>query len=118
MGDSTNEEPEPDCTNADVLGSSKKTDHDDAGGQTRAAGAFQGGNVSIRKLFSMADGWDVLLMVLGTLAACVRGSASFVNMLLFGKIFESFGQSTGDPRSNFDSDDFPDKLLKVHHPLF
>ncbi|CAM6091333.1 unnamed protein product [Calypogeia fissa] len=70
--------------------------------------------VPIGKLYSLADGWDVTLMFLGTVGACIRGSSIFVNIFLYGRIFKSFGQAT-DPTqidySNYRT--FPDQLLQV-----
>ena len=50
--------------------------------------------VSHRKLFSFADSTDVFLMVLGTIGAVVNGVSLPLMTLLFGRLFDSFGQST------------------------
>ena len=50
--------------------------------------------VSYGKLFSFADSSDVLLMVLGTMAAMANGTSMPLLTLLFGRLANSFGHST------------------------
>ena len=48
------------------------------------------------KLFSFADGWDWVLMALGTLGGIVHGLAQPVGYLLLGKALDAFGKNIGD----------------------
>ncbi|EPS64351.1 hypothetical protein M569_10429, partial [Genlisea aurea] len=47
--------------------------------------------VSILKLFSFADGYDCLLMFLGSIGACVHGASVPVFFVFFGKIINIIG---------------------------
>ncbi|PIA36654.1 hypothetical protein AQUCO_03300102v1 [Aquilegia coerulea] len=45
------------------------------------------------KLFSFADSWDILLMVVGTIASVVNGISMPVMTLLLGDLTDAFGQN-------------------------
>lgn len=47
-------------------------------------------SVSLGKLFSYADKWDILLMVLGTIGAIGNGAAQPISFIIFGKVLEKF----------------------------
>jgi ATP-binding cassette subfamily B (MDR/TAP) protein 1 len=50
--------------------------------------------VSLLGMFRYADRLDVLLMVVGTVAAVGNGMAEPLVTVLFGKVIDSFGDST------------------------
>ncbi|KAJ8632463.1 hypothetical protein MRB53_025799 [Persea americana] len=62
--------------------------------------------VPFYKLFSFADSTDVLLMIVGTVAAAANGVATPLMTILFGQLMDSFGQ-TPDPH------EIVDKISKV-----
>ncbi|KAJ0989938.1 hypothetical protein J5N97_008294 [Dioscorea zingiberensis] len=47
--------------------------------------------VPFAKLFSFADGWDYLLMAIGSLGACVHGASVPVFFIFFGKLINIIG---------------------------
>ncbi|KAI3935537.1 hypothetical protein MKW92_025166 [Papaver armeniacum] len=51
--------------------------------------------VPFLKLFSFADSKDILLMVIGTVAAFANGWSMPLLTILFGKLVNTFGQGTG-----------------------
>ena len=63
--------------------------------------------VPFYKLFSFADSTDVLLMIVGTVAAAANGVATPLMTILFGQLMDSFGQ-TPDPH------EIVDKISKVY----
>lgn len=63
--------------------------------------------VPFYKLFSFADSTDVLLMIVGTIAASVNGVAMPLMTVLFGELMDSFGQTP-------DTHQIVDKISKVH----
>lgn len=54
-------------------------------------------SVAFYKLFSFADSYDVLLISLGTLGACVHGIAIPIFFIFFGKLIDAFGKYYNDP---------------------
>lgn len=54
-------------------------------------------SVAFYKLFSFADSYDVLLIFLGTLGACVHGIAIPIFFIFFGKLIDAFGKYDNDP---------------------
>lgn len=48
------------------------------------------------KLFSFADSTDVVLMIVGTIAAVGNGLSLPLMTVLFGEVTDSFGQNQGD----------------------
>jgi ATP-binding cassette subfamily B (MDR/TAP) protein 1 len=50
--------------------------------------------VSLLGMFRYADRLDILLMAVGTVAAVANGVAEPLVSLLFGKVIDSFGDST------------------------
>lgn len=59
--------------------------------------ADKGGSVAFYKLFSFADPLDYVLMVFGTVGACVHGAAIPVFFIFFGKLINAFGSNVTDP---------------------
>ncbi|KAK8965280.1 ABC transporter B family member 14 [Platanthera guangdongensis] len=49
-------------------------------------------------LFYFADGLDFLLMLLGTIGSCIHGAALPVFFVLFGKLIDSLGSLSTNPR--------------------
>ena len=47
--------------------------------------------VPFAKLFAFADGWDYLLMTVGSLGACVHGASVPVFFIFFGKLINIIG---------------------------
>ncbi|MED6207756.1 ATP-binding cassette sub- B member 9 [Stylosanthes scabra] len=72
--------------------SSATRDNDDGGGK-RKNKANQ--KVPFYKLFSFADRLDVILMIVGTLAAIGNGLSQPLMTVIFGKLINTFG--SGDP---------------------
>ncbi|XP_050385288.1 ABC transporter B family member 19-like [Argentina anserina] len=54
------------------------------------------GALGFGKLLSYADGWDWIMMVLGTLGSVVHGMAFPVGYLLLGKALNAFGSNIND----------------------
>ena len=54
-------------------------------------------SVAFWRLFSFADGYDVLLIILGTVGACVHGVAIPVFFIFFGKLINAFGTYYNNP---------------------
>lgn len=52
--------------------------------------------IAFYKLFSFADTFDVLLMVLGTLGSVGNGTSLPLMSLLLGNVIDSFGQNQND----------------------
>lgn len=50
------------------------------------------------KLLSYADGWDWLLMALGTLGSIVHGMAQPVGYFLLGRALDAYGKNANNPR--------------------
>lgn len=81
-------------------------------------------SVPFYKLFSCADGLDLLLMSLGSLGAVVHGSAMPVFFLFFGDLVNGFGKNQEDPSKMTHevskvSDTASFLLLSLRlHPLF
>jgi hypothetical protein len=59
--------------------------------------ADKGGSVAFYKLFSFADSVVYVLMVFGTIGACVNGAAIPVFFIFFGKLINAFGSNVTDP---------------------
>lgn len=59
--------------------------------------AEKGGSVAFYKLFSFADPVDYMLMMFGTVGACVHGAAIPVFFIFFGKLINAFGSNVTDP---------------------
>eukprot|EP00249_Psilotum_nudum_P035954 c6024_g1_i2 orf=53-607(-) len=55
-----------------------------------------GGSIPYYRLFSFADGCDIVMLILATMGAVVNGVAMPILILLFGNVFNSFGQNTDD----------------------
>ncbi|KAG2490598.1 hypothetical protein HYH03_010991 [Edaphochlamys debaryana] len=62
--------------------------------------------VPFLKLFSTADKWDILLMVLGTIGAIGNGTLLPLFAIFFGDFTDAFGSDTTSP-------DFVDKVSKI-----
>ena len=56
-------------------------------------------SVSYYKLYSFADSYDILLIFLGTVGACVHGVAIPVFFVFFGKLIDAFGKYSNDPET-------------------
>ncbi|KAJ3670700.1 hypothetical protein LUZ60_008126 [Juncus effusus] len=54
------------------------------------------GKVSMLKLFKLADGADVTLMVVGTIAAVAIGISQPMMTFIFGQIVDAFGGADSD----------------------
>lgn len=54
--------------------------------------------ISIRELFSFADGLDRILIIVGTIAAICNGLAQPLMTLVFGQLINAFGQNTTDTK--------------------
>ncbi|KAJ1687410.1 hypothetical protein LUZ63_018800 [Rhynchospora breviuscula] len=54
------------------------------------------GKVSMLKLFKFADGFDLWLMVIGTIAALVNGISQPMMTFIFGQMVDAFGGATSD----------------------
>ncbi|KAL5996683.1 hypothetical protein ACLOJK_007602 [Asimina triloba] len=61
-------------------------------------GGANAGNerVPFFKLFSFADGSDMLLMLVGTIGAIANGLAMPIMTVIFGQLINSFGNSTNN----------------------
>ncbi|GJN17981.1 hypothetical protein PR202_gb05092 [Eleusine coracana subsp. coracana] len=55
-----------------------------------------GKKVAFTSLFRYADGTDVLLMVIGTVAALANGVSQPLMTLIFGQMINAFGEATSD----------------------
>ena len=53
-------------------------------------------SVAYYKLYSFADSYDVLLIFLGTMGACMHGVAIPVFFVFFGKLIDAFGKYSND----------------------
>ncbi|KAG6550059.1 hypothetical protein Mapa_008573 [Marchantia paleacea] len=53
--------------------------------------------VPFYKLFMFADWWDYLLIVLGTIGACVHGVSVPIFFLFFGALIDAFGANYANP---------------------
>ena len=80
----------------EVLNNDTDDDDDDDDGNGKKQPEAQP-SVSMYKLFSFADSLDYLLMLLGTLGACVHGAAIPVFFIFFGKLIDAFGAHATDP---------------------
>jgi ATP-binding cassette subfamily B (MDR/TAP) protein 1 len=69
----------------------------DGDGKKKVQAEAKQPTVALYQLFSFADGLDYLLMLLGTLGACVHGAAIPVFFIFFGKLIDAFGAHAGDP---------------------
>lgn len=56
----------------------------------------QNNKVAFYKLFSFADSWDIVLMILGSISAIANGVAKPLMLLVLGQIINSVG--TSDPK--------------------
>lgn len=56
-------------------------------------------SVPYYKLYSFADSYDVFLIFLGTLGACVHGVAIPVFFIFFGRLINAFGEYADDPET-------------------
>ncbi|BBN07935.1 ATP-binding cassette, subfamily B (MDR/TAP), member 1 [Marchantia polymorpha subsp. ruderalis] len=54
--------------------------------------------VPFYKLFMFADWWDYLLIVLGTIGACVHGVSVPIFFLFFGALIDAFGANYANPQ--------------------
>ena len=54
-------------------------------------------SVPLYQLFSFADGVDYVLMILGTIGACVHGASIPVFFIFFGKLINAFGSHASEP---------------------
>lgn len=61
--------------------------------------------VPFYKLFSFADGWDIVMMISGTLAAIGSGLSMPLSTVIFGQVINSFAGSN--------SDSFAHEVVKV-----
>lgn len=64
------------------------------------------GTVPFHKLFSFADSYDMLLMIVGTIGAVGNGLCLPIMTILFGELIDSFGQ-------NQNNNDVVDAVSKV-----
>ena len=56
----------------------------------------KGGKASFHDLFKNADAADVVLMLVGTVAALASGMAQVVMSIIFGRMVDAFGGATRD----------------------
>ncbi|KAK6162168.1 hypothetical protein DH2020_002009 [Rehmannia glutinosa] len=59
-------------------------------------------SVGIRKLFAFADGYDYLLMFVGSIGACVHGASVPVFFIFFGKLINLIGTTHLFPKETSD----------------
>lgn len=69
------------------------TTQSSGGGERRVVKGDDQQKVSFFKLFSFADRFDVVLMVVGTIAAMGNGVSQPLMTLIFGQLINSFGSS-------------------------
>lgn len=65
-------------------------------------------SVAYYKLYSFADAYDGLLIILGTVGACMHGVAIPVFFIFFGKLIDAFGTYYSEP------DTMSEEVSKVH----
>ena len=68
--------------------------------------------VPFLKLFSFADKWDVFLMAMGSLGACVHGASVPVFFIFFGKLINIIGLAYLFPT------EVSDRVAKVSYYFF
>jgi ATP-binding cassette subfamily B (MDR/TAP) protein 1 len=71
--------------------------------ENNAKKAAKGGKVPFHGLFKKADVTDVMLMLVGTVAALGSGMSQVVMTIIFGRMVDAFGGATPDtilPRVN------------------
>lgn len=54
-------------------------------------------SIPLYQLFSFADGLDYVLMIMGTIGACVHGASIPIFFIFFGKLINAFGSHASEP---------------------
>ncbi|KAL6615850.1 hypothetical protein ACP70R_038120 [Stipagrostis hirtigluma subsp. patula] len=80
----------------DAAAAAKGRDGDEEKKKKENGGGDAGKKVSFAALFRYADGTDVLLMLVGTVAAVANGVSQPLMTVIFGQVINAFGGATTD----------------------